>query len=40
MLTKATCSHEIKTRAPWKEKYDKPRQHIKRQRDHFANKSL
>ena len=23
------CSHEIKTLAPWKESYDKPRQHIK-----------
>ena len=26
------CSHEIKTLAPWKESYDKSRQHIKRQR--------
>ena len=25
-------------RAPWKESYDKPRQHIKKQRYHFANK--
>ena len=24
--------------APWKESYDKPRQHIKKQRHHFANK--
>ena len=32
-------SHEIKTRAPWKESYDKPRQCIKKQRHHFANKS-
>ena len=31
-------SHEIKT--PWKESYDKPRQHIKRQRHHTANKGL
>ena len=31
------CSHEIKTLAPWKESYDKPRQHIKKQR-HFADK--
>ena len=23
------CSHEIKTLAPWKESYDKPRRHIK-----------
>ena len=26
--------------APWKESYDKPRQCIKKQRLHFANKSL
>ena len=32
------CSHEIKTLAPWKESYDKPRQYIKRQTDHFAAK--
>ena len=25
---------------PWKESYDKPRQHIKNQRYHFANKGL
>ena len=25
--------------APWKKSYDKPRQHIKKQRYHFANKS-
>ena len=24
--------------APWKKSYDKPRQHIKKQRHHFANK--
>ena len=30
-------SHEIKN-APWKESYDKPRQRIKKQRHHFANK--
>ena len=24
--------------APWKESYDKPRQHIKKQRHHFADK--
>ena len=23
---------------PWKKSYDKPRQHIKKQRHHFANK--
>ena len=32
------CSHEIKTLAPWKESYDQPRQHIKRQRHYFADK--
>ena len=26
------CSHEIKTLAPWKKSYDKPRQHIKKWR--------
>ena len=25
--------------APWKKSYDQPRQHIKKQRHHFANKS-
>ena len=32
------CSHEIKTLAPWKDNYDIPRQHIKKQRHHFADK--
>ena len=32
------CSHEIKTLIPWKESYDQPRQHIKKQRHYFANK--
>ena len=31
-------SREIKTLAPWKESYDKLRQHIKKQRFHFAAK--
>ena len=26
--------------APWKKSFDKPRQHIKKQRHHFANKGL
>ena len=36
------CSHEIKRclLAPWKKSYDKPRQCIKKQRHHFANKGL
>ena len=32
------CSHEIKTLAPWKESYDQPRKHIKKQRCYFTNK--
>ena len=32
------CSHEIKTLAPWKKSYDKPRQCIKKQRHPFAAK--
>ena len=33
------CSHEIKKMlAPWKKRYDKPRQHIKKQRHYFADK--
>ena len=34
------CSHDIKTLAPWKKTYDKPRQHITKQRYYFANKGL
>ena len=35
------CSHEIKKMlALWKKSYDKPRQCIKKQRYHFADKSL
>ena len=29
---------KLKELAPWKEIYDKPREHIKRQRRHFADK--
>ena len=32
------CSHEIKILASWKESYDQPRHHIKKQRHYFANK--
>ena len=32
------CSHEIKTLAPWKKSYDKPRQHIKKQQHYLVNK--
>ena len=31
-------SHRIKTLAPWKKSYDKPRQSTKKQRQHFADK--
>ena len=35
------CSHEIKrSLTPWKESYDQPRQHNKKQRHYFANKGL
>src|SRR5574341_656001 len=34
------CSHEIKTLTPWKESYNQPRQHIKKQRHFFAKKIL
>ena len=29
---------KLKTLTPWKESYDQPRQHIKKQRHYFANK--
>ena len=32
------CSHEIKILPPWKKSYDQHRQHIKKQRHHFADK--
>ena len=32
------CSHEIKRHFPWKENYDKPRQHVEKQRHYFVNK--
>ena len=34
------CSHEIKTLTPWKESYDQPRQHFKKQKHYFVNKVL
>ena len=39
-LQMVTGSHEIKTPTPWKESYDQPRQHIKKQRLYFENKGL
>ena len=38
IIADGDCSLEIKTLAPWKESYDQPRQHIKKQRHYFANK--
>ena len=34
------CGHEIRRCLLWKESYDQPRQHIKKQRHYFANKGL
>ena len=36
IIADGDCSHEMKT--PWKESYDQPRQHIKKQKHYFANK--
>ena len=35
-----TAAMKLKDAAPWKESYDKPRQHIKEQRHYFADKGL
>ena len=41
ITTDSDGSHEIKRHVvPWKKGYDKPRQHIKKQRHHFADKGL
>ena len=37
-LQKVTAATKLKTLAPWKESHDKPRQLIKKQRHHFADK--
>ena len=34
---RVTAAMKLKD-APWKESYDKPRQHIKKQRHHFTDK--
>ena len=34
------CSHEIKSLATWKKRYDQCRPHIKKQRHYFANRGL
>ena len=33
-----TAAMKLKEVAPWKKNYDKPKQHIKKQRYYFANK--
>ena len=35
-----TAALKLKDHAPWKENYDQPRQHIKKQRYYFVNKGL
>ena len=37
-LQVVTAAMKLKTLAPWKKSYNKPRQHIKKQRCHFADK--
>ena len=37
-LQMVTAAMKLKILAPWKKSYDKPRQHIKKQRHYFANK--
>ena len=37
-LQMVIAAMKLKTLTPWKESYDQPRQHIKKQRDYFANK--
>ena len=39
-LQMVTAAMKLKTLAPWKKSYDKPRQCIKKQRLYFANKGL
>ena len=38
IIVDGDCSLEIMILAPWKKSYDKPRQHIKKQKHHFADK--
>ena len=39
-LWMVTAAMKLKESAPWKKSSDQPRQHIKKQRHHFANKGL
>ena len=36
----AIAAMKLKDACPWKESYDQPRQHIKKQRYYFVNKGL
>ena len=38
-LQMVTAAMKLKMLAPWKKSYDQPRQHIKKQRHYFTNKS-
>ena len=38
IMVDGDCGHEIKTLAPWKKSYNKPRQHVKKQRHQFVDK--
>ena len=40
LLLSPLSSTFIRLISPWKESYDQPRQHIKKQRHYFANKGL
>ena len=42
IIADGDCSYETKRHllAPWKTSYDKPRQHIKKQRHYFVNRGL
>ena len=37
-LQMVTAAMKLKMLTPWKKSYDQPRQHVKKQRDYFANK--
>ena len=39
-LQMVTVAMKLKDAYSWKESYDQPRQHIKKQRHYFANKGL
>ena len=39
-LQMVTAAMKLKVLAPWKKTYDKPRQHIKKQRHYFTDKGL